>query len=171
VVLQAVKSHHVRELLLTCEAAGCKPDYVQSGCAALHNLITHEYLGGDTEADDAVAALDVGANGSNLVISSSHSCWFRNIGIGGETFTSTLLRPFKLTRDQAERLKRKPSAAKRVSAVYEALTPTLTHLVEEVQRSLKVHHKLYPELTVRRILGGGGGFAIHGLLRRLRTGR
>jgi type IV pilus assembly protein PilM len=171
IVLQAAKSHHVQDLTLLCEQAGFKPAIVQSDCAALHNLLAHEFLEQDASSRDCLAVLDVGAANTNLVVTSPQSAWFRSLGVAGETLTSALVRAFQLTRDQAEALKCQPGRAKQLYPVYEALDPILTTLVEEVQRSLKVHHRLYPDLSVKRMLGAGGGFAMHGLLRRLRTGR
>jgi type IV pilus assembly protein PilM len=171
VVLQAVKSRHIRDLLFACEDAGVKLDVVQSDCAALHNLIAYEYFDEDARPDTAIAMLDVGAGSTNLVISSPQSTWFRSFGVAGDFFTSKLVRPLRITRAEAELIKRNPSRAKRLTAVYDVLNPSLAQVEDEVQRSLKVHQRLHPKLSVRRILGAGGGFAMHGLLRRLRIGR
>lgn len=181
VALQAVKSFHVEQLLATAGEAGLNIDVLQSDCTALHNFAIHEFFGnaGDTpekgkatkgENDEAIAMLDVGAHGSNLVISSPTLIWFRSLGVGGDAFTGDLLKPFRLTRDQAEALKRKPTKARRISQVYKAIGPTLSCLIEDVQRSIQSYSKLFPDVVIRQMFGVGGGFALHGLMRRLRNG-
>ncbi len=168
--MQAVKQFHVDNLLHLGEETGLRVEVVQSECLALHNLAVYEFFGGEQEpagASQAVALLDVGADITNLVISSPSCVWFRSIGVGGETFTTQLLRPFKLTREQAELLKRQPARARRVYQMYDVLEPDLTHLAEEVDRSLTQLRRQLPGVTVRRMYGVGGGFHLHGLLRLL----
>jgi type IV pilus assembly protein PilM len=170
VVMQAVKQFHVANLLHLAEETGLRVDVVQSECLALHNLAVYEFFGGEQDgsaASQAVALLDVGADIANLVISSPSCVWFRSIGVGGETFTTQLLRPFKLVREQAELLKREPARARRVYQMYDLLDQDLTHLAEEVERSLTQFRRQIPGVTVRRMYGVGGGFHLHGLLRRL----
>jgi Tfp pilus assembly PilM family ATPase len=182
VALQAIKSFHAEQLLAIAREAGLNIDILQSDCTALHNFATYEFFGkaGESQEEDkttkeehaeAIAMLDVGTHGSNLVISSPTLVWFRSIGVGGDAFTSDLLKPFRLTRAQAETLKRKPSSARRISQVYKAMEPTLSYLVEDVQRSVQSCLKLFPHVVIRRMFGVGGGFALHGLMRRLRYGR
>lgn len=168
-VFQAVKKYLVDALLHLVEEAGLRADVVQSDCLALHNLAVFEFFGGDQAAAKAaaVALLDVGADVTNLVISSPSRVWFRSLGFGGETFTNLLLRPFKLTREQAELLKREPHRARRVYQMYDLFEPDLMHLAEEVARSLATFRRQLPGHAVRRMVGVGGGFQFHGLLRHL----
>ncbi len=168
--MQAVKQFQVSNLIQLGEETGLRVDVIQSECLALHNLAVYEFFGGEQEAaasSQAVALLDVGAEMTNLIISSPTCVWFRSIGVGGETFTAQLVRPFKLTREQAELLKRQPARARRVYQMYDVLEPDLDNLVEEVERSLSNFRRQIPGVTVRRMYGVGGGFHLHGLLRRL----
>lgn len=182
VALEAVKSYHADQLLKIAGEAGLNVDVLQSDCMALHNFATYEFFGKAdntqqegqaTEEKDAeaVAMLDVGAHGSNLVISSPTLVWFRSLRVGGEAFTSDLLKPFRLTKDQAEQLKREPTRARYISRIYDAIGATLSSLGEDVQRSVQAYSRLYPDVIIRQMFGIGGGFALHGLLRRLRYGR
>jgi type IV pilus assembly protein PilM len=169
VVLQAVKQYVVDNLVHLGEEAGLRVDVVQSECLALHNLAVYEFFGDDQAAatQSPVAVLDVGADITNLVISSPSRAWFRSITAGGVTFTNVLVRPFKLTREQAELLKREPHRARRVYQMYDLLEPDLTHLAEEVERSLAAFRRQVPGHAVQRMVGVGGGFQLHGLLRHL----
>lgn len=170
VLIQAVKKHLVDLLLLLSQDAQLRLDVVQSECLALHNLAMHEFFGGGAPAGAkpaSVAILDVGARAAKLVISSPQAAWFRSLGGAGENFTNALVRSFKLTRHQAEQLKRMPTRARRVSQVDQCLEADLNYLVDEVERSVRAYQRQYPGLPVGQLLGLGGGFRLHGLLRRL----
>ncbi len=170
VVMQAVKRHHVHELLSLCQDAGLNVDVLQSDSLALHNFAVHEFFSG-AEANDpnpaVVALLDLGAQSANLVLSSPRFVWFRNIAVAGEMFTSTVLRPLKLTREQAEQLKREPAKAHRVYRLYELWEPILGYLADEIDRSLATCKRQTPGLKLQQLGGLGGGFQLHGVLRRL----
>jgi Tfp pilus assembly PilM family ATPase len=112
-----------------------------------------------------VVLLDVGAQSSNLVFSAPHLVWFRNLAVAGESFTNALLRPLKLTREQAEQLKREPARARRVYALIDLWNPILTYLADEVERSLATCKRQFPGLEVQQMFGLGGGFQLHGVLR------
>ena len=115
--------------------------------------------------------LDVGASCSKLLVSSRRTAWFRDLIGSGDSLTNLMAQTHKLTHAQAEQLKRNPAAAPRVSRLYETIDPFLQHLVEDVQRSLELHARSFPQLQVQQLLGVGGGFALHGLLQRLRQER
>ena len=169
-VMQAVKQYVVNPLATMCQETGLRLDIMQSECVALHNLAVHEFFHQVPEAgvrSVAVALLDVGARATNLVVSSPGCTWFRSIGLAGESFTNALTRVLKLTRGQAEQLKRAPARARRVHSIYAPLEPEFAHLVDEVERSLQNYRRQYPQFPVNQMLAFGGGIRMHGLLRRL----
>ena len=170
----AVKQFHVQEVEAICQEVGLKLDILSGNCIALHNLAVFELLGGGQSvagAAPAMALLDVGAEGSALVVSSANSGWFRHLPVGGETVTGNLTRTFNLTRTQAEQVKSNPARARRLKPLYEAIDPAIRHLIDEIDRSLHQHGQLVQGVQVKQLFGLGGGFQLHGLLRRLRSGR
>ncbi|MCY2989839.1 MAG: pilus assembly protein PilM [Planctomycetota bacterium] len=171
VLVQATRDHHVDGVLSLCEQAGWKVDGVQSDCLALHNFVIHEYFGGDQTrpTSAAIAVLDVGGSSSRLLVSSRGVAWWRGLPIGGETITTKLAQSYKSTRSQAEQLKRTPLAARRLSRLYETIDPCLHQLTEDVERSVGQHTRTFPHLKIEQLFGVGGGFALHGLLRSLRS--
>lgn len=173
VIVEATRETQVEALLSLCAQAGWKIDGVQGECLALHNFLAHEYLAEDQKGPpaSAIAMLDVGASSSKLLVSSPRTAWFRSLPAGGQAITSRLAQTHKLTHAQAEQLKRTPTAARRVSQLYETIDPFLLHLAEDVQRSLEMHARSFPNLKIRQMFGIGGGFALHGLLQRLRQGQ
>ena len=156
-------------------------DMLQADFVALHNLLAHEYLSpaGEAPAADApaavaptaVATLDVGCDVTNLVISSPHSLWFRSCGIAGHSFTRTLVKEFKLSVAQAEQRKRSPESAERLFELYEAMSPVFEDLLKELRQALAAYAVAQPDRPVQHLLGVGGGFSLHGLLRWLWHGR
>ena len=173
VLVQAAREAHVAERIALFKQAGIAIDVVQSECAALHNAIVHELLPGadGATAPGAIAAIDVGTEGVNLVVSAPRCIWFRAFSPGGSSFTRALANELKLTCEQAEQLKRDPAKARSFSRFDAAIQPLLTQLAGEVERSLATYARLYAEHPVTRVYGLGGGFQLPGLLRRLRTGR
>jgi Tfp pilus assembly PilM family ATPase len=151
-------------------------DMLQPDFIALHNFISHEYF--TAAADEAapprwptIAALDVGCDTTNVVVSSPNSLWFHSSGIAGHAFTRTLVREFAWSLTQAEQQKRTPETAERLSDLYQPLTPMFADFLKETQQSLAAYAAVQPDHPVDRVLGLGGGFALHGLFRYLRCGR
>ncbi len=171
VLVQATRDHHVDSVLSLCEQGGWKVHGVQSDCLALHNFVSHEYLGDNParHASAAIAVLDVGGSSSRLLVSSRGVAWWRGLPIGGETITTKLAQSYKLTRTQAEQLKRTPLAARRLSRLYETIDPFLLQLTEGVERAVELHARTFPHLKIDQLFGEGGGCALHGLLRSLRA--
>jgi Tfp pilus assembly PilM family ATPase len=117
-----------------------------------------------------LAVLDVGSASSRLIVSTPRTAWFRTIPVGGQAITAQLVQTYKLTQAQAEQLKRTPTAARRVSQLYETIDPLLLRLADGVHRALEMHARAYSSVKIQHLFGVGGGFAQHGLLRRLRQG-
>ena len=149
-------------------------DILQPDFIALHNFLAHEYLSASGDlpaADAAVAAVDVGCDVTNLVISSPQSLWFRSCGVAGHSFTRALVKEFKLSVAQAEQRKRSPESLERFSDLYEAMSPVFEDLLKELQQALAAYSIAQPDRPIQHILGVGGGFSLHGLLRWLWHGR
>ncbi len=118
-----------------------------------------------------MAAVDVGCNVTNLVVSSPQSLWFRSCGVAGHSFTRALVTEFKLSLAQAEQRKRSPESAERFSDLYEAISPVFEDLLQELRQALAAYAVAQPDRPVQRLLGVGGGLSLHGMLRWLWHGR
>ena len=116
-----------------------------------------------------VMLVDVGGDGSNLLISSPSGLWVRHLGFGGYSITRALVRQFNLTAAQAEELKRNPAAAPSLAEFYLALEPVVEDFRREIGISLAAYAKMEHSQPVRRMLGVGGGFQLHALLAYLRS--
>jgi len=151
-------------------------DLLQPDFVALHNFLVYDRLApfGDSPSDKAhsvAAAVDIGCDVTNVVVSSLHFLWFRSCGVAGQNFTRALVKEFNLTVAHAEQRKRTPESTERFSDFYGALSPVFDDLLNEVQQSLAAYAQAQPAHPVDRVAAVGGGFSLHGLFRHLRCGR
>lgn len=182
VILQAAKRFHVQQRLELLHGTGLRPEIVQSDCLALHNFVAYALRIGDHgEAQSqgaggpqpVVAGVEVGAQGTNVVFSWSGGVWFRSFGLGGNAFTQALVRQYHLTWQQAELLKRQPAKAELLSRWDQALHAEMAAWGTQLRQTIEMFqaaHRAEP-LRVSSVYCLGGGAALHGLLRYLRTGR
>jgi type IV pilus assembly protein PilM len=175
-LLIAAKRTMTEHFLDAFQRLGLRVDVVQTDFVALHNFLAYDYIAspGDPPSGEVcpvVAALDIGCDVTNIVVSSPQSLWFRSCGVAGRSFTRALVKEFTLSITHAEQRKRAPESADRLSDLYEALSPVFDDLLKEVQQSLAAYGESQPNRPVQRILGLGGGFSLHGLFRYLRCGR
>jgi type IV pilus assembly protein PilM len=173
IVVTAAREAHVCDRVALFRNAGIAVDFVGSDPVALHNAIAYEFFAelGETAGPEAICAVDLGTDSTNIVISSPRSVWFRTFGQGGDSLTSLLVKQLALTHQQAEQVKREPAKARRFGQWREAVRPAFVQLAGEIERSLANYTKLYADHPVRQIYGLGGAFQTHGLLRHLRLGR
>lgn len=175
-ILVAAKRTTTNHFLDAFQRLDMRVDVLQTDFVALHNFIAYDYF---TPPDDppssstypVVAALDIGCDVTNIVISSPQSLWFRGCGVAGHSFTCALVREFNLRIAQAEQQKHAPESAECLSDLYGALSSVFDDLLNELQQSLAAYAELRPDRPVQCILGLGGGFSLHGLFRHLRCGR
>jgi len=174
IFVQAARDFHVRNKIGLFKAAGIPVDLVQSDYVALHNAAVYE-LKRETQKPDApqaaVALLDVGSDGTNLVISSPQHLWFRTFNPGGDTFIRELVQEFRSTYEQAHRMLRDPARVRRFDRWCGALHPLYVQLGSETLRSIASCQKLWSDCHVGQVYGVGGAFQTLGLLRYLRSGQ
>jgi len=178
VAVVAAKRVPLKDHLARFASAGLAVDLVQSDCLALHNFLSYERADGEETADRSggaedlpTAVVDLGTETTSVLVSGPHQAWFRSTGFGAHGFNKALVRDLKLTSAQAETLKRDPSKAESPSKMHQAMQPVLEDLVAEVRASLEAFGRSRGRRQIQRILGVGGGFRMHGLLRYLRSAR
>lgn len=178
IALIAVKRIQIRERLAQLQRAGLKTDIVQCDHLAIQNFIAYDFLGSGGTAERpplppgaAMAILDLGSDATNIVLTGPGLIGWYSSGFGGHDFTKALVQAFQLTVAQAEELKRNPGSAPSLNRVQKAIEPVFEELATDVQRAVASLGKNTPNRKIERILGLGGGFRTHGLLRYLRLGR
>jgi Tfp pilus assembly PilM family ATPase len=175
-LLIGAKRTATQHFLEPFQRLGLRVDALQTDFVGLHNLLMHEYFSAEDDASAAappaaVAAFDVGCDATNLVVSSPYSLWHHTCGLAGQTFTRALVKELNLSIAQAEQHKRAPELQGRMSDLYAVLGPVFEALLKETQEALAAYAQAQPDRPLRHIVGLGGGFSLHGLLRYLRCGR
>lgn len=175
-ILVAAKRTTTKHFLDAFQRLDMRVDVLQADFIALHNFLVHDYFTpvGDPPSDEmypVVAALDIGCDVTNIIVSSLNSLWFRSCGVAGHSFTRALVKEFNLTIAQAEQRKQAHEAAERFNDLYEAMSSVFDDLLKEVQQSLAAYAESRPDHPVRRVVALGGGFLLHGLFRHLRCAR
>ncbi len=135
------------------------PDIMQMAPVALYNYLRYDRR----EGAGATLLVDVGAENTSLVIADGYRVWIRNFPLGGNNFTQALVKGFKLTFTKAENLKRHASESKYAREVFQAMRPTFSDLLTEIQRSIGFYTSLHKESRIERVLAMGATFRLAGL--------
>jgi type IV pilus assembly protein PilM len=171
VALFALKRDQIDQVLLPFQAAKITVDIVQLIPVAIHNLLALD-LGWDSRSaknydrdspPESLAAIAMGADSSDLVISDGVQLWIRSIAMGGNHFTRAISKDLKLTFAKAEALKRNVMRAEDPKAVFQAMRPVFNDLAGEVQRSLGYYSNTHKKATLRRLTLLGGPTRLPGL--------
>jgi type IV pilus assembly protein PilM len=172
--LFAMKRDMINRYISHFQAAKMEVHYVQMAPLALANFVTYELLkrgGPDGEAaaptigkKKCAVALDIGTDGSNLIITDgARIIWQRPIPVGGNHFTRALTKELKLTFAKAEHLKRNAAKSPELANILKALRPVLQEFVGEVQRSLGYFTNTHRDAQVDYMVGLGSAFKLPGL--------
>lgn len=147
---------------------GIRPKRMEPAPVAAMNHLLHSGIAPDD--DTCWGLLDVGATGSWLALSQKDgSLYIRSIHIGGSSFTQELVLRCRLSREEADQVKRaeislgkiRPEWRSRTATLPSLLRNTLDSLAEEVSRHAN-HYRL-KNGPVRKLFLGGGGALVHGL--------
>lgn len=184
--LFAMKRDMINRYLNFFSSVNVEVYYVQMTPLALCNFVGYDLLKrtgkigaeGDVPPEDdpladgndakgkqrCVVALDMGTDGSNLVITDgARIIWQRPIPVGGNHFTRALTKEMKLTFAKAEHLKRNAAKSPDLAKILKALKPVLTDFVNEVQRSLGYFTNTHRDAHVSYMVGLGNAFRLPGL--------
>lgn len=157
----AMRKDLIRKYLDHFEQLGVAPIAIQTIPSALYNFCKWDGQGaGDT---GATVLVDVGAQNTDLIIVEANSAWYRNIPLGGNTFTEALVKAFKLSFAKAEALKRTAADSKYARQVFQAMRPVFSDLVAEIQRSLGFYSSTHREVELKQVLACGNAFRLPGL--------
>ncbi|MCP4594766.1 MAG: type IV pilus assembly protein PilM [bacterium] len=155
----AMKRDLIRDYLLHYEHAGIEPAAVQSAPLAVYNCA---HLDGMI-SDQTTVLLDIGAENTDLIVASAHGLWTRTIPLGGNSFTDTLVKAFKLSFGKAESLKRSAATSKYARQIFQTMRPVFADLVQELQRSLGFYTSTHRDAELSKVVGLGNAFKLPGL--------
>lgn len=131
---------------------------VQMNPLAVYNAMYH-----DDHLSGATMIVDIGAENTDLIIAEGETIWLRSVPIGGNAFTESLVKSFKLKFTKAEELKRNAATSKYGRQILQAMRPVFADLVAEIQRSIGFYSSVHRESRIARVLTLGGTFRLPGL--------
>jgi type IV pilus assembly protein PilM len=180
VLLVAVKNDTMNQHLELLKGAGILPFMIDVDAFALCNAYS---LNAHDEADtgvraDTVAVINMGAKFTTItILEKGVPHLTRDVNIGGNNFTKEIQREFSLNFPQAEELKKQhamimvesdelllssaPSSDDdKSSRIFEAITPALNKLLNDVRRSFDYYESTVKKKPVQKILLSGGSSKI-----------
>lgn len=131
---------------------------VQMNPLAVYNALLR-----DDRIHGTTMILDLGAENTDLIIADANSVWLRSIPVGGNNFTDTLVKAFKLPFAKAEELKRNAASSKYARQIFQAMRPIFADLVAEVQRSVGFYASVHRDSRIKKIIALGGTFRMPAL--------
>jgi len=134
---------------------GMNVQLVQMSPLAVYNAVQY-----DKRFDGTTMVIDMGAENTDLIIADGHSVWLRSIPVGGNNFTETLAKSFKLSFPKAEELKRNAATSKYARQIFQAMRPVFADLVAEIQRSIGFYASVNRDARIKRIIALGGTFRL-----------
>jgi hypothetical protein len=111
----------------------------------------------------AVVLVDIGTENTDLLVATENSLWSRNINVGGNNFTESLVKSFKLSFSKAEALKRTAATSKYARQIFQAMRPVFADLVQELQRSIGFYTATHRDAELTKVIGLGSAFKLPGL--------
>ena len=158
----AIKNEIISGVLEYFARENLKVVGVQMAPMALYNFANYE-RGEGPDDKSAIIVLDMGAENTDLVISTRTNVWQRSIPLGGNAFTRAVAEAFKLDFEKAERLKRTAPMSKYARQIFQSMKPVFSDLAAEIQRSLGFYSTSNREVKFQKVIALGGGMKMQGL--------
>lgn len=157
----AMRREVLREHLRFLSDLNLEPAAVQSAPLALYSALRFDGI----LASEPGVILDIGAQNSDLIICEGDSLWTRNIPIGGNHFTESLMKTFKLSFNKAENLKRTAASSKYARQIFQAMRPVFADLVAEIQRSIGFFTGQRRGVKLAKVVAMGNAFQLPGMVK------
>ncbi len=163
--LFALKREDIDELMSLLEPWRDNLRVVQDAPLALYNL-----LGFEGQLQEPMIVLDMGVSTTDLLVVDYPRFWLRPLLLGGGAMSERLQSHFKISPEEAERLKERASEEGQQEQVLRAIEPVLENMVSEIQRSIGYYKSLARGVKFGKILVFGNAFRLRGLKEALAEG-
>lgn len=167
--LFAMKRDLVLSAIRPLVDADIELDIIQLAPLAIYNATSFDQLSenllpeDDDDQPDSIVVVSLGTETSDLVVTNGFRVWQRSIPIGGNHFTKQLTKELKLTFAKAEQLKRNAREDKNAKKIIQAMRPTYSDLVTELQRSIGFFRSLDKKAKLKRVIVLGNAAKLPGL--------
>ena len=160
VALFAVKRTELEQLIGQMRAAGLNLMGVVPASLALYNFIRFDQ---EFPSDETVIVLDVGAQNTDLVFYQGDSVSISSLDVSGNDITEAFVKKFRVTRAEAERLKREVGDSRQADRIIKVIEGTLGDLIAGVQRRIGFHKTQRPDAKFENLVISGSTFRMPGL--------
>ena len=169
--LFAMKREAVFRALRPFDDVDVEIDVVQLSPLSIFNVICFDQIEELPDPEDfdpenppeSTVVMSMGTDTTDLIVTNGIKLWLRNIPIGGNHFTKQLSREMKLTQAKAEHLKRNARVSENPKAIFKAMRPVFSDLVNEVQRSLTFFQSMEKSANLSEIVLLGNAAKLPGL--------
>lgn len=152
--LYAAKKQAVEEIVDACERANLEVTGIQVAPLGIYNYVKFEL---DEGISSCCVAIDIGAENTDLVVIDGQKTYVRVVPVAGNDITKALKARFKLSDDDAEKLKRRAAKSKDAAAVFEAMKPPLKEMVGEIYRAVGFYKSQNESANINQLVMMGNG--------------
>lgn len=169
----AMKRDQVNKALQPFVDSKVEVDIVQLTPIALYNMLVFDQLRDlpppeqyDPEnPPESTVLLSIGTETTDFVVTNGFKMWQRNLPVGGNHFTKSLVKELKMNYETAEHLKRNAAKAQDPKALFQAMRPIFSDLLNEVEKSLKFYSNFDKSAKIGKIVAAGNAVKLPGLQR------
>ncbi|MCI0652447.1 MAG: pilus assembly protein PilM [Planctomycetes bacterium] len=127
----AVRGEVIADFLQDYESNGIPIEMISVGYLGLLNYALY-----DVRPPKPSVIIDIGSDHTDLLIVDGKRFWVRNLAIAGNDITQALVEKFKLSFEEAEKLKINATKSEQAVKIFGVVQPTLKDLVNEIHRSV-----------------------------------
>ncbi|MFW5829912.1 MAG: type IV pilus assembly protein PilM [Planctomycetota bacterium] len=157
VALFAARKEIVEALVRTCKSVGLNLAGVSITGMAVYNFISYDQ---EFEDEESVVVLDVGAENTDLVVYQGDALWMRNLRVSGNDITRAFMKKFRVTFEEAERLKQEVNQSNQAERIMRVIEGSLGDLVAEIKRSLGFYKGQNPSANFQNVVVCGNTFRL-----------
>jgi type IV pilus assembly protein PilM len=158
VAIFSLRSQFVYALLANLSLCRIQPVAVLPVPLALYNFLTF-----DRDVAKGTIVVDVGAGSTDILICDPENFRVRNITVSGNGITRALAERLKISREEAEALKRECEDPQQAERLFKLMQPTLNDLVGQVQRTIGFFKSQIHNVRIEQALLLGRTFRLPGV--------
>ncbi|MFK7788784.1 MAG: type IV pilus assembly protein PilM [Phycisphaeraceae bacterium] len=158
----AITKERVAKFLSNYRSVGLRVDLLTLSPVAVYNAFANENAGGTGHGSGTVY-LDIGTTSTDIIVVEDETIWLRTLPLGGNHFTQSLMKQFKISFAKAEKLKLEAATSKYAKQIYQAMRGVFNDLVTEIERSLGFYTSLNRDAELTQIVGVGSTWKLPGL--------
>jgi type IV pilus assembly protein PilM len=158
VAIFSLRSQFVYSLLQNLRLCNIHPVAVLPVPLALYNFLTF-----DRDIAKGTIVVDMGAGSTDILICDPENFRVRNITVSGNGITRALAERLKISREEAEALKRECDDPQQAQRLFKLIQPTLNDLVGQVQRTIGFFKSQIHNVRIEQALLLGSTFRLPGV--------